>query len=77
MQEVAGKASALKDQFLAFIDEDSSAFNKIMAAFKLPKDTDEAKRPAVLPSRMPPRKRLWFLSKWDRRPMSCLPWPKQ
>lgn len=44
MQEVAGKASALKDQFLAFIDEDSSAFNKIMAAFKLPKDTDEAKK---------------------------------
>lgn len=44
MQEVAGKAGALKDQFLAFIDEDSSAFNKIMAAFKLPKDTDEAKK---------------------------------
>lgn len=44
MQEVAGKAGALKDQFLAFIDEDSSAFNKIMAAFKLPKDTEEAKK---------------------------------
>ncbi len=44
MQEVAGKAGALKDQFLVFIDEDSSAFNKIMAAFKLPKDTDEAKK---------------------------------
>lgn len=44
MQEVAGKAGALKDQFLAFIDEDSNAFNKIMAAFKLPKDTDEAKK---------------------------------
>lgn len=44
MQEVAGKAGALKDQFLAFIDEDSSAFNKIMAAFKLSKDTDEAKK---------------------------------
>lgn len=44
MQEVAQKAGALKDQFLAFIDEDSNAFNKIMAAFKLPKDTDEAKK---------------------------------
>lgn len=44
MQEVAQKAGAMKDQFLAFIDEDSNAFNKIMAAFKLPKDTDEAKK---------------------------------
>ena len=44
MKEVAEKAGALKDQLLAFIDEDSNAFNKIMAAFKLPKDTDEAKK---------------------------------
>ena len=44
MKEVAAKAGALKDDFLARIDEDSNAFNKIMAAFKLPKDTDEAKQ---------------------------------
>lgn len=44
MKEVATKAGALKDDFLALIDEDSNAFNKIMAAFKLPKDTDEAKK---------------------------------
>ena len=44
MKEVAAKAGALKDEFLALIDEDSNAFNKIMAAFKLPKDTDEAKK---------------------------------
>lgn len=44
MKEVAAKAGALKDDFLALIDEDSNAFNKIMAAFKLPKDTDEAKK---------------------------------
>lgn len=44
MQEVVRKAGVMKDQFLAFIDEDSNAFNKIMAAFKLPKDTDEAKK---------------------------------
>ena len=44
MKEVAAKAAALKDDFLALIDEDSNAFNKIMAAFKLPKDTDEAKK---------------------------------
>ncbi|WP_370821108.1 cyclodeaminase/cyclohydrolase family protein [Acidaminococcus massiliensis] len=44
MKEVAAKAGALKDDFLALIDEDSNAFNKIMAAFKLPKDTDEAQK---------------------------------
>lgn len=44
MKEVAAKAGARKDDFLALIDEDSNAFNKIMAAFKLPKDTDEAKK---------------------------------
>ena len=44
MKEVAAKAGALKDDFLALIDEDSNAFNKIMAAFKRPKDTDEAKK---------------------------------
>ena len=44
MKEVAAKAAALKDDFLALIDEDSNAFNKIMAAFKMPKDTDEAKK---------------------------------
>lgn len=44
MQEVVRKAGVMEDQFLAFIDEDSNAFNKIMAAFKLPKDTDEAKK---------------------------------
>ena len=43
MKDIA-KAGALKDQFLSLIDEDSNAFNKIMAAFKLPKDTDEAKK---------------------------------
>ena len=44
MKDIAAKAGALKDQFLSLIDEDSNAFNKIMAAFKLPKDTDEANK---------------------------------
>ena len=30
MKDVAAKATALKDDFLALIDEDSNAFNKIM-----------------------------------------------
>ena len=41
--EVAEKAASLKNQFLALIDEDSNAFNKIMAAFRMPKGSDEEK----------------------------------
>ncbi|MCH3950114.1 MAG: cyclodeaminase/cyclohydrolase family protein [Acidaminococcus sp.] len=44
MKEVAAKAADLKNQFLSLIDEDSTAFNKIMAAFKMPKGTDEEKK---------------------------------
>ena len=43
MKEVAEKAASLKNQFLALIDEDSNAFNKIMAAFRMPKGSDEEK----------------------------------
>lgn len=43
MKEISEKATALKDRFLQYIDEDSNAFNEIMAAFKLPKETDEDK----------------------------------
>jgi formiminotetrahydrofolate cyclodeaminase len=34
---------ALKDQLTGLVDEDTEAFNKFMAAMKLPKDTDEQK----------------------------------
>ncbi|SUP41915.1 cyclodeaminase/cyclohydrolase family protein [Veillonella criceti] len=44
MKEIQSKAHEMKAQFLAYIDEDSAAFNKIMAAFKLPKDTEEDKK---------------------------------
>ena len=37
------KAQALKDAFLADIDNDTAAFNAIMAAMKLPKKTDQDK----------------------------------
>lgn len=44
MKDIQAKVHDMKAQFLAFIDEDSAAFNKIMAAFKLPKETDEDKK---------------------------------
>lgn len=37
------EAKILKDRFLNLIDEDTKEFNKLMAAFKLPKATDEEK----------------------------------
>lgn len=37
------EAGKLKDELLALMDEDTEAFNEIMAAFKLPKETDTEK----------------------------------
>lgn len=39
----AEKGQQLKDEFLRLVDEDTNAFNKIMNAFSLPKNTDEEK----------------------------------
>lgn len=39
----AEKGQLLKDKLLALVDEDTRSFNAIMAAFGLPKDTDEQK----------------------------------
>jgi len=43
MENVKKFAGEYKEKFINYIDEDSDSFNKIMAAFKLPKDTDEQK----------------------------------
>ncbi len=43
MIEIVEKASKLREDFLKDIDKDANAFNKVMAAFKLPKETDEEK----------------------------------
>src|SRR5437016_7781846 len=40
----AVKAQCLKDELLFLVDEDSAAFNKVMAAFALPKGSDEEKK---------------------------------
>lgn len=37
------KSDALGKELLAFVDKDTEAFNGVMAAFKMPKDTDENK----------------------------------
>jgi glutamate formiminotransferase/formiminotetrahydrofolate cyclodeaminase len=39
----AVKAQQLKDELLSLVDEDTAAFNKVMAAFGLPKDSAEEK----------------------------------
>jgi len=39
----AEKGQAIKDELLRLVDADTAAFNKIMAAFGLPKSTDEEK----------------------------------
>ncbi len=44
MEIVAEKAQPLKDFFIEAIDKDTEAFNGLMAAFALPKKSDEEKR---------------------------------
>jgi len=44
MEIVAEKAQPLKDFFIEAIDKDTEAFNRLMAAFSLPKKTDEEKQ---------------------------------
>jgi glutamate formiminotransferase / formiminotetrahydrofolate cyclodeaminase len=41
--KLAEKGQKLKDELLFLVDEDTSAFNKIMEAFSLPKSTEEEK----------------------------------
>jgi len=43
MNEILKKSNALKEKFVLLIDEDTNAFNKVMAAYKMPKETDEEK----------------------------------
>lgn len=43
MENVRANASSYKEKFINYIDEDSDSFNKIMAAFKMPKDTEKEK----------------------------------
>jgi methenyltetrahydrofolate cyclohydrolase len=43
MENILMQTEALRPQFMALIDEDTSAFNNVMAAYGLPKETDEQK----------------------------------
>jgi methenyltetrahydrofolate cyclohydrolase len=43
MEEVLKRSEELRAQFNAIIDKDTAAFNKVMAAYGLPKDTEEQK----------------------------------
>jgi formiminotetrahydrofolate cyclodeaminase len=43
VEELQKKSAALQEKFLAVIDEDTQAFNKVTAALALPKETDSEK----------------------------------
>jgi len=43
MNDIAGKAAALREKLTAAIDRDAEAYSEVMAAFKLPKATDQEK----------------------------------
>ena len=42
--QLAGVLDQLRSELISLLDEDAEAFNKVMAAFKLPKATDEEKK---------------------------------
>lgn len=41
MKAIAVEAAAIRDRLVDYIDEDSEAYNRVFAAFKLPKETEE------------------------------------
>ena len=41
MKDIAGKATELREKLTAAIDRDAEAYSEVMAAFKLPKATDQ------------------------------------
>lgn len=43
LEEIAAGAERLRGKLVALVDEDAAAFDRVMAAFRLPKDTDELK----------------------------------
>ncbi|MCD5410915.1 MAG: cyclodeaminase/cyclohydrolase family protein, partial [Clostridiales bacterium] len=43
MRNVAQTASILREGFVVAIDKDADAFNRVMSAFKMPKETEEQK----------------------------------
>lgn len=42
--DIASKGQKIKEELLRLVDEDTHAFDKVMQAFGLPKDTDEEKK---------------------------------
>lgn len=44
MQELAPHFATLREQMVTDIDRDSNAYDRVFAAFKLPKETDEEKQ---------------------------------
>lgn len=43
LEEVAGEAERLRAALVSLVDEDAAAFERVMAAFRLPKETPEQK----------------------------------
>ncbi len=44
IRRALGQAARLKDKLKGLVDEDTEAFNRVMAAYKMPKATDDQKK---------------------------------
>lgn len=44
LQQVEGEALTLIDKLLSAVDDDTAAFNRVMAAYRMPKENDQQKK---------------------------------
>ena len=71
--EMADRAQDIKDRLLRAVDEDTEAFNEVIAGMRMPKDTAEQKETRATAIRAGYRERL---EAWRRARRTCTrPWP--
>ena len=70
MQAMVDTADAARAEFLALADRDAHAFDSVMDAFKMPKETEEeqdrplGRDPGRLPRARPRCPRRWRADRW-------------
>lgn len=67
MRTIATEAAIIRERLIRDIDRDSEAYDRVFAAFKLPKETEEEKAERSRVIRMRRNRRLWSRWKWPKR----------
>ena len=67
MRTIATEAAIIRERLIRDIDRDSEAYDRVFAAFKLPKERRRKKPSAAGLSRTRRNRRLWVRWKWPKR----------